>query len=54
MSKVVRPRELGATHASVGVVLLTVCIEQEQVLEALKLGVAGIVLALHNPAPRSA
>lgn len=42
-------RELSATHAAVPVVLLTARIEHEQVLEALKLGVAGIVLKESAP-----
>lgn len=42
-------RELRATHAPVRVVLLTARIEHEQVLEALKLGVAGIVLKESAP-----
>ena len=42
-------RELHATHAPVRVILLTARIEHEQVLEALKLGVAGIVLKESAP-----
>jgi DNA-binding NarL/FixJ family response regulator len=42
-------RELRATHTAVRVVLLTARIEHEQVLEALKLGVAGIVLKESAP-----
>lgn len=42
-------RELSATRAAVRVVLLTARIEHEQVLEALKLGVAGIVLKESAP-----
>jgi DNA-binding NarL/FixJ family response regulator len=42
-------RELHATHTQVRVVLLTARIEHEQVLEALKLGVAGIVLKESAP-----
>lgn len=42
-------RELQATHTPVRVVLLTARIEHEQVLEALKLGVAGIVLKESAP-----
>jgi DNA-binding NarL/FixJ family response regulator len=37
--------ELHATHTPVGVVLLTARIEHEQVLEALKLGVAAVLTA---------
>jgi len=42
-------RELRATQAAVRVILLTARIEHEQVLEALKLGVAGIVLKESAP-----
>jgi len=42
-------RELHATHAPVRVILLTARVEHEQVLEALKLGVAGIVLKESAP-----
>lgn len=42
-------RELHATHTPVRVILLTARIEHEQVLEALKLGVAGIVLKESAP-----
>lgn len=42
-------RELRTTHAPVRVILLTARIEHEQVLEALKLGVAGIVLKESAP-----
>jgi DNA-binding NarL/FixJ family response regulator len=42
-------RELNAAKAPVRVVLLTARIEHEQVLEALKLGVAGIVLKESAP-----
>jgi DNA-binding NarL/FixJ family response regulator len=42
-------RELHTTHAPVRVILLTARIEHEQVLEALKLGVAGIVLKESAP-----
>jgi DNA-binding NarL/FixJ family response regulator len=42
-------RELRATHTPLRVVLLTARIEHEQVLEALKLGVAGIVLKESAP-----
>ncbi|MFL6246773.1 MAG: response regulator [Thermoanaerobaculia bacterium] len=42
-------RELRTTHAPVRVILLTARIEHEQVLDALKLGVAGIVLKESAP-----
>src|SRR6185369_13406355 len=42
-------RDLRAAHAPTRVVLLTARIEHEQVLEALKLGVAGIVLKESAP-----
>jgi DNA-binding NarL/FixJ family response regulator len=42
-------RELAASHSPVRVILLTARIEHEQVLEALNLGVAGIVLKESAP-----
>ena len=42
-------RKLHAQRSSVRLVLLTARIEQDQVLEALKLGVAGIVLKESAP-----
>jgi DNA-binding NarL/FixJ family response regulator len=42
-------RELHAMHSAVRVILLTARIEHEQVLEALNLGVAGVVLKESAP-----